>query len=146
LEAKITAMKKFKQILLVDDDVISNKIGEKLIRRLEIADEVHCVLNGKDALAYLNVCKEQPDVIFLDLKMPVMDGYEFLEVYQKRQNNQSKMDIVVLTSSTASQDLQRVQKYGIKFYLSKPLLDQNLLKICEIVQADKQPKFVMLGS
>ena len=139
-------MKRFKQILLVDDDMISNKIGEKLIARLEIADEVHCVSNGKDAIAYLNVCKEQPDVIFLDLKMPIMDGYEFLEAFQKREKTNTKTDIVILTSSTASQDLQRIQKYGIKFYLSKPLLDQNLLKICEIVQADKQPKFVMLGS
>lgn len=139
-------MKKFKSILLVDDDIISNKIGEKLINRLEISEEVHCVGNGKDALAFLNVCKEQPEVIFLDLKMPIMDGYEFLEAFQKKEKSNGKTDIVILTSSTASQDLQKIQKYGIKFYLSKPLLDQNLLKICEIVQAEKQPKFVMLGS
>ena len=139
-------MKKFKSILLVDDDAISNKIGEKLIQRLNIAETVNSVANGEEAIAYLKLSKELPEIIFLDLNMPIMDGYQFLEAFERSSFNKSKTDIVILTSSTASRDLEKIQEYPVRYYVSKPLLDQNLLKICKMIQAEKQHKFVMLGS
>jgi CheY-like chemotaxis protein len=139
-------MKKFSQVLFVDDDATCNTIGERLIKRLQIADNVNSVLNGKEAIQFIYMSRECPELIFLDLNMPLMNGYEFLEYFNQSGIDHLKTNIVILTSSSAGEDIERVQEFGIKYYISKPLLDQNLLKICEVIQADKQHRFFMLGS
>lgn len=76
-----------KNILLVDDDNIFNFLNTKLLRQSGIADEIHTALNGKEALDLLNNyytgAFALPDVILLDLNMPVMDGFAFLEAFKK---------------------------------------------------------------
>lgn len=139
-------MKKFTHIMLVDDDSISNRIGEKLIERLEIAEIITCVPNGLEAIAYLKATNTIPEIIFLDLNMPIMDGYQFLEEFQKLNLDKAKIDIVILTNSTDGRDLEKIQGFSIRYYVSKPLLDHNLLKVCKMIQSEKQHKFVMLGS
>ena len=76
-----------KNILLVDDDKIFNFLSEKTITSLGLANEINFAANGKQALEILDRCKkgqlQMPDIIFLDLDMPVMNGYEFLEEFAK---------------------------------------------------------------
>ena len=76
-----------KNILLVDDDKIFNFLSEKTITSLGLANEINFAANGKQALDILDLCKkgqlQMPDIIFLDLDMPVMNGYEFLEEFAK---------------------------------------------------------------
>ena len=72
-----------KNIMLVDDDKIFNFLSEKTITSLGLANEIHFALNGRQALELLEEYKrgnvQRPDIIFLDLNMPVMNGYEFIE-------------------------------------------------------------------
>ena len=75
-----------------------------------------------------------------------MNGYEFLEEFQKLNMDVSKTDVIILTSSTSGRDLEKIQQFPIRYYVSKPLLDQNLMKIINMVQSQKKHKFVMLGS
>ena len=79
-------MDKYKKILLVDDDETSNFLNELLIKGMDIVEEVSIASNGQEALNYLeNESGSFPQLIFLDLNMPVMDGFEFLEAFEKTQ-------------------------------------------------------------
>ena len=139
-------MEKFNSILLIDDDPSSNYIGQQLIDKLDLASTVHCAFNGRHALQLLNDLNVIPDVIFLDLNMPLMNGYEFLAAFHEKFPAAVHSNIVILTSSEDGRDLDKVQTYGIRYYLCKPLIEHNLLKICEIIQLNVKLKFVMLAS
>ena len=76
-----------KRILLVDDDKICNFIAESTLNRLGVAKEVHSALNGQEALdlfnGYFQGDVAVPDIIFLDLNMPIMDGFQFIDAFKK---------------------------------------------------------------
>lgn len=121
-----------KNILLVDDDNIFNFLNTKLLRQAGIADEIHAALNGKEAIDLLNNyymgSRALPDVILLDLNMPVMDGFSFLEAFKKlnlpRKNNVS---IIIVTSSDNPKDMAKAKQLGITQFLTKPLSKEMLL-------------------
>lgn len=121
-----------KNILLVDDDNIFNFLNTKLLRQSGIADEIHTALNGKEALDLLNNyytgAFALPDVILLDLNMPVMDGFAFLEAFKKLSlPRQEKVRIIIVTSSDNPKDRARAKEMGITLYLTKPLSKEILL-------------------
>lgn len=132
------SMHKLACTLLVDDDQITNYLNRKLLERLAIADTVLVAQNGQEALDLLATnCQEFtphcPALLFLDVKMPVMNGFEFLEAYQKLPWAQERtIIIVVLTTSLHPQDMQRVAQLPVAGFLSKPLthdkVDQILRK------------------
>lgn len=123
MEQKLTS------VLLVDDDDISNYITESLISEMDISEEVAVVTDGQMALEYI----ESHDIVtkgnlghilvLLDLNMPVMDGFEFMEEYEKR-NWRSQVSVVMLTSSSNPKDLNNSKNYQFAGYLQKPF-DQS---------------------
>ena len=125
-----------KNILLVDDDKVFNFLHEKLLRKLNIKANIHTAENGKAAQLFLQQLSRKgesfPEVIFLDLNMPVMDGFQFLE-YSMATNllmNQSTV-IVIVTSSLNRMDEEKVKSFGIRYFISKPVTEdviQNLLR------------------
>ena len=121
-------------MLLIDDDKICNFITEATLNRLGIAEEIHAVLNGKEALEYINRVlagdRLLPDIIFLDLNMPLMNGFQFIESFRKLDfPKKDKVKIVVLTSSENPEDIVRVKTMGIDHYLTKPINEAKFLEI-----------------
>ena len=123
-----------KNILLVDDDKIFNFLNEKTIQSLGLANEISFASNGQQAIELLELYKtgemNMPDIIFLDLDMPIMNGYEFLEEFAKIDiPNKTAITIVVLTSSADPRDLERTKEMGIKYYYNKPLTREEIKKL-----------------
>jgi CheY-like chemotaxis protein len=125
-----------KNVLLVDDDQIFNFLSTKILERMGVADDIHVALNGEEALALLNGYYQGtmsvPDVILLDLNMPIMDGFGFLEAFKRL--SLPKMDrikIVIVSSSQDPRDIEKARALGVDYYLSKPLTEEKLRDVLE---------------
>jgi len=119
-------MMKFNKVLLVDDDEISNFINTQVLMDINLADDIMVAMNGQEALELLRESYEtddtfgRPELIFLDLNMPIMDGFSFLQACEFCKNGNIK--VVVLSSSTNSKDMEAAQRFPqVKYYLNKPL-------------------------
>jgi CheY-like chemotaxis protein len=122
-------MIKAKNILLVDDNSIDNLVTETLLTILNVTEKVTTARNGKEALYLLKrsrIYNQDFDYIFLDLKMPVMDGYDLLEEIRKL-GFESK--IIILSGSITKSDLELDRKYEIEHYFIKPLSKNNIFEI-----------------
>lgn len=132
-------MKKLKFILLIDDDSIANYLNEIIIEEMQITEAFKSVNNGLEALQYLKdmegECPPQvtcPELILLDLNMPVLDGLEFLDFFN-RLNFLGKEDIkiVVLSSSNRVRDVDAAMKLGAVDYLVKPLSTEKIQMVID---------------
>ncbi|MBX9851826.1 MAG: response regulator [Cytophagaceae bacterium] len=127
-------MSKINSILLVDDDQINNFINRRIIKKLNIAEEVNVALNGEEALNYIQTFCDQtghcPELILLDINMPVMNGFEFLNEFSHLQmKNKSNVKIIVLTTSTNPSDLQKLKEFSVKGFVNKPLTEKKILEL-----------------
>ncbi|UOQ65848.1 response regulator [Hymenobacter volaticus] len=130
-------MPKISSALLVDDDPTTNFLNELTLRKMAVADKVTIARNGKEALEVLLEYCENPDLscprlVFLDIKMPVMDGFEFLEVYAKLPWAQQRaIVIVILTTSLHARDTERAKRLHVADFISKPLTPDKVSAILE---------------
>lgn len=132
-------MKPIKTILLIDDDETTNYLNHRLLTRMNIADEVRVVTNGEEALEYLSKAfagsadAPLPELIFVDIKMSVMDGFEFLDEYQKfDEGDKSRTVMMMLTSSASFYDLERLKGYPeVQRHYSKPLAEADVREILQ---------------
>ena len=130
-------MQKFTCALLVDDDQTTNFLNQQLLKRLNLTDNIQVALNGQEAFEKLDAhCKqataELPALLLLDIKMPVMDGFQFLEAFAELpQAQQQNVVIVMLTTSLHPQDMSRVQQLNIAGFLNKPLTKEKLLDVLD---------------
>ena len=117
-------MDPIEHLLLIDDSEATNNFHNRLLGKINFADSISICTNGKEGLDFLAKATQCPNLIFLDLNMPVIDGFEFLEmVHEPLKNIGTKIPlIVILTSSEESVDKERCKSLysNIKFY-SKPL-------------------------
>lgn len=121
----------FDTIFLVDDDPINNLINKRLLGKVELADKIVEFLEGEEALVKLcDVDPNQSTLIFLDINMPVLNGWEFLDKYQDMHPHRSDK-IVILSSSIDYQDRFKAQGYQVvSGFLEKPLtLDKIKLQM-----------------
>jgi DNA-binding response OmpR family regulator len=118
------------KILVVDDEP---NIVQTLQDRLEMNEyEVITAGNGREGLEKFE--QEQPDVILLDVIMPIMDGHEMLEVLRKRPRGQN-VSVIMLTARSQTQDIARANTCGIDDYIVKPFdLSELLEKIESVVE------------
>ncbi|GAB2704767.1 response regulator [Mucilaginibacter koreensis] len=128
-------------VLLVDDDEINNFISIKLIRKVLNNAEIMACLNGKFAIDQLMNLQETepdklPDYILLDINMPIMNGWEFLEMYNRLNIDPArKSKIYIISSSVFSNDINKAKSYPlVKDFISKPL---NVEKIRELFEMEK---------
>jgi CheY-like chemotaxis protein len=132
------AGKKYHTVMLIDDNEIDNLINQKMIEAASIADNIYTHTGAKSAIEFLRnmeklevADKVLPDVIFLDIDMPLMDGFQFLDEFERLTNvAKKKCKIVMLTSSINPQDFNRSKKYeNVRLYLNKPLSHDSIIKL-----------------
>jgi CheY-like chemotaxis protein len=127
-------------VLLVDDDDICNFVTKEIVDDMGIAREVCTALNGQQALDLINekaVNAElngffKPLLIFLDINMPVMDGFEFLDEFERLDASlRENIYIVMLTSSTDDEDIRVAKMHTISGYIPKPLTEEKLKEVVD---------------
>lgn len=123
-------MHTYYSIILVDDDPINNLINKRLITKLDISDTVEEYLDAEKAIEHIKSLKKKDKVlILLDINMPVMNGWDFLNFYTDKFNDRDDK-IVMLSSSIEAQDRQRAFGYAVvDGFLEKPLTREKMKSI-----------------
>lgn len=126
-------MRKLQKVLLVDDDDIVNSINKVIIKHAKFADEIISETVASRAINYLQTQKEGgelPELILLDINMPEMDGWDFIDEYMKLGFEDEGPRIIMLTSSINPRDENRASLIDeVTDFLSKPLSPELLDKI-----------------
>jgi CheY-like chemotaxis protein len=123
-------------VLLIDDDEPTNIFTRIILEEAGCTDHVHAVHSGQEALDYLSGNKHlneplPPDLIFLDINMPAMDGWEFLDEYKNLSGDcHSKAVVVMLTTSLNPDDKAKAkQRTEITCFENKPLTEEKINRI-----------------
>lgn len=124
-----------KKICIIDDDKILIFLTKKLIKSHDDSIEISEYGDGLEAIEFFkknfNADATLPDVIFLDISMPVMDGWEFLEEYSKiPQDIRKQIQLYMFSSSISAHDMERAKSNeNVNDYLTKPLTKEKLVEI-----------------
>lgn len=124
-------------ILFIDDDPITLMLCKMVIKKASFSNEIATAKNGEEALQYFNTLnqpdsnnefKKQPQLIFLDLNMPVMGGWEFLDSFSTSDYaDYNKTKVIILSSTIDPEDLEKSKKYPMVIdFLSKPISKEML--------------------
>ena len=137
-------MPPIQSLCLIDDDVIYQFAVKLNLNQLRLAREVITFSNGELARDFFitnsKVAELLPDVILLDINMPVMDGWDFLEWFKEYKLNFPKhISIFMVSSSIDRRDIEKAKSYAeVKDYISKPLTDGSFFEIVEQLKAGDQ--------
>lgn len=128
-------MQQIQQVCVIDDDEIYMYLIRKSLAALDLEHTIHSYSNGSEALKGLTSLVENqtpfPEIIFLDINMPIMDGWEFLNAFREIQSKlTNKIPIYIISSSIAAEDKEKAKLYPeIIGYLSKPVELETLASI-----------------
>jgi CheY-like chemotaxis protein len=133
-------MRKISSVCIIDDDPITVFGIKKMLNLLDLAEEIKTYVNGKEAIDDISrmVAGGQPipQVIFLDINMPIMDGWQFLEKFLEL-NVTSKVRINIVTSSIDAYDRQQWEHFKEKTghtidFKNKPIRKNDILEITKV--------------
>jgi CheY-like chemotaxis protein len=121
---------KYQRVMIIDDSELDRFIIEKFIKHTNFANEIIMCSTGNAALAYLTSIadlSQLPSIIFLDINMPVMTGFDFLEEYDKLPENTKRQNIIMLSSSINQDEIKKATSnpYVLKF-MGKPIIKDAL--------------------
>ncbi len=128
-------MKKFNSILLVEDDPIAIIVCDRIIKLNNFTDNLITKENGKEALKYIQSLLQEnkplPEVILLDINMPIMNGWDFLNEYETLLNKIESPPLIFILSSTADpNDFSKATLYSfVKDFIPKPFNKEHLILI-----------------
>ncbi len=132
-------MKKINSACIIDDDDIFIYGTRRIMQEVRFCDDIIVFKNGKEAIDgmqnYLIEGKNLPEIIFLDINMPIMNGWDFLEEFTKIPNlNKDNIQLYVVSSSIDPSDLQRAKQFElVNNYILKPILPKQLNEILEAI-------------
>lgn len=124
-------------VMLIDDESFDQKLYQRVITRSGLVGEVISFLYADEALAYLASADSKPiDVIFLDINMPRMNGFEFLEAATRTLGEEfARIVVVMLTTSLERSDRERAASYSVvRRFINKPLTREHLEEVAEILR------------
>ncbi len=124
---------------IIDDDTVYIKLVKKLLQLKKLCDNIIVFKNGKEALDYFNQenleTQQLPELILLDLNMPVMNGWEFLEKYNQIKSKLGlKPSLYVVSSSIDPMDSEKAKNIdSVQDYISKPISLKTFETICNVI-------------
>lgn len=127
-------------VLIVDDDLVYRFAAVRTIAATGMVTKVTECENGQEALNYINdtltAGEELPDIIFLDINMPVMNGWDFLAKFKKVMAGHPKaVHVYIVTSSIDQSDMEHAREYGnVTDYIIKPVSKEAFARILTTVQ------------
>ncbi|MDL5512971.1 response regulator [Arenibacter sp. M-2] len=128
-------MEKIESSCIIDDDPIAIYGIKKSMKEIDFCNTILVYQNGQDAIDGLNnmvtECIALPSIILLDLNMPIMDGWEFLDDFIKMPNSSTKeVTIYIISSSIDPRDVIKAKDYSlVSNYILKPIKSADLLKL-----------------
>jgi len=124
------------KLLLVDDDSAFNFLNRIILNANGIDCQIDECLDGKAALDVTEASAKCPDVILLDINMPVMDGFEFLDEFEKHNKCRRHTKVFILTSSNQEEDRRKAFSYPcVKGYFDKPFAERHIKEIISVLNA-----------
>ncbi|WP_348824499.1 response regulator [Flavobacterium aestuarii] len=125
-------------IMAVDDDPITLMLFKKVVQKASFANEIINAVNGEEAITYFNNInnrKTKPQLIFLDLNMPVMGGWEFLDLFNNSDYyHLNNTKVIILTSTIDPEDIKKSKTYpNVIEFLSKPITVEMLNYLKSII-------------
>ena len=117
-------MKDFKSIFIVDDDLVHHFIMKKLFAKVEINVATNYFFNGLQAIEEIKKNKVIPDLILLDINMPICDGWQFLEEFKNiKQSLTKNVEVYLVSSSSDITDKKKCEEFKdeVQKYLNKPM-------------------------
>jgi len=129
--------KKLSNILLIDDSKADNYLHKRIIERAKIAEKVTITYGAREALDYLSKLENEkfpcPEIIFLDINMPDMSGWDFLDEYRLLdEDKKARIVVCLLTTSRASEDKEKAAEYDVlDNFSTKPLTEEKLRYVLE---------------
>ena len=129
----------FKSVLLLDDNEDDNFIHRRYINRVQWADETVVFEEAEGALDYLMTHAELPELMLIDVNMPVMSGFQLLDKLQEAGVDLSKTGVVMVTSSIHPHDCQRAAEHPlVDDYINKPINAEVLIALAERIQGNNK--------
>jgi len=131
---------KIREILLIDDNEADNYLHSLIIEEVDCAEQVTAVNNGKEAIKYISQLLEEgknwPELIFLDINMPVMDGWEFLDAYNELKGIEEHPKIIMMLTTSLNPDDRSTAEENkrVTSFMNKPLTIESLTAIIEEIQ------------
>lgn len=119
--------KVYNHVLLIDDNEIDNIINERILMALNFSNKITLKNSAQAALKFieLNLAHPEtlPDIIFLDIYMPIMDGFGFLREFENLKNNSNYFPLIIPITSAINPDLPKrlSEEYGLSEFVNKPL-------------------------
>lgn len=119
---------------MIDDDSTVHLIGERLLHSLGVAKNIYKAWNGKEALDILiHYCEGLitiPELIFLDLHMPVMNGFDFMKAFNRMTCiDRGLVTVAVFTSSVDAKEIAQIKSLGVNYCLEKPMSVEGIRRV-----------------
>lgn len=129
-------MNMINRAVLIDDEKFDHVSYKRLLRKSEMVDEIVSFEYAQDAIDYLSESKTTDrDVVFLDINMPRMNGFEFLDAAEKRFGSRFKASVIVmLTTSLNPSDREKADGYpAVKAFYNKPMTLRDIEDVCSMI-------------
>lgn len=121
-------------VLVIDDDKIFNFLSSKLLERFDRVNKIHTATNGQDAIDLLQQLSAEsktfPRLILIDINMPIMDGFTFIERFRTINHPlMSEITLVIVSSSRDPKDVERAKILNVQHYITKPITENSLKEL-----------------